>query len=235
MSRREKALRQIEDRIYRLTVGEPGDSRWQRLKNFITEEGYATAAVRRRLGLPTPLDTLDRRVLEDSIFPYYTSKDAFQRILFVGCAVFTCHYQQSFFADKDFWTIEPHPDQAKFGSTQHVIAPLEEASRHFSASYFDAIFCNGVYGWGLDTAAQGEAAFAACHSLLRTGGHLIFGWNDVPQRTPFRLDEIQSRRKFNRFYFTPLESCQYFTDTRQRHVFDFYEKVDRRFDLHESE
>ena len=57
MGRRDRALRQIEDRIYRLTIGGPSDSRWQRLMNFVTESGYATAAVRRRLGLPTPLDT----------------------------------------------------------------------------------------------------------------------------------------------------------------------------------
>jgi Methyltransferase domain len=224
MSRRERALRQIEDRIYRLTVGGPPDSRWQRLLNFVTEEGYATAAVRLRLGLPTPLDTVDRRILEESIFPYYRNDIAFKKVLFVGCAVFTSHYQRDFFADKEFWTLEPHPDQAKFGSTNHVVAPLEQASKHFAAGYFDVIFCNGVYGWGLDTLAQGEAAFAACHTCLRNGGHLVFGWNDVPERTPFGLDEIQSRRSFNRLYFPPLESCQYFTDTRQRHVFDFYQK-----------
>lgn len=224
MSRRQRALHQIEDRIYRLSVGGPPDSRWQRLMNFMTEEGYATAALRRRLGLPTPLDTVDRRILEESIFPYYCNDITFKKILFVGCAVFTSHYQREYFAGKEFWTIEPHPDQARFGSTNHVVAPLENASNHFAPGYFDVIFCNGVYGWGLDTLAQGEAAFAACHASLRDGGHLVFGWNDLPQRTPFGLDEIQSRKSFNRFYFPPLEGCQYFTETRQRHVFDFYQK-----------
>jgi SAM-dependent methyltransferase len=224
MSRQQRALQQIEDRIYRLTVGGPPDSRWQRLINLMTEQGYATAALRRRLGLPTPLDTVDRRILEELIFPYYSSDIAFKKILFVGCAVFTSHYQRDFFADKEFWTIEPNPEQARFGSTNHVVAPLEDASKHLAPGYFDVIFCNGVYGWGLDTLAQGEAAFAACHASLRDGGHLVFGWNDVPQRTPFGLDEVRSRKSFNRFYFPPLEGCQYFTETRQRHVFDFYQK-----------
>jgi len=224
MSRRAHALRKIEDRIYRLTVGEPADDRWQRLVNWLTEEGYATAAIRERLGLFTPLETEDRRVLQEAIFPYYCEDPAFGKILFVGCAVFTSGYQRKFFAQKEFWTIEPNACQSKFGSTRHVIAPLEDAAKHFEPGYFDVIFCNGVYGWGLDTLAQGEAAFAASHTCLREGGHLLFGWNDVPQRTPFDLDDVQSRRAFQPFEFPALKTWRYLTDTPYRHVFDFYRK-----------
>jgi len=224
MNRRERALQQIEDRIYRLTVGGPPDSRWQRLLNLAIERGYAAAVVRRRLGLPTPLDTADRRILEETIFPYYRSDTGFKKVLFVGCAIFTSHYQRQFFADQEFWTLEPEFYQARFGSTNHLIAPIEDASKHFSPGYFDVIYCNGIYGWGVDTLAQGEAAFAQCHSCLRSGGHLVFGWNDVPQRTPFSLDGIQSRKAFRHFQFPPLDTWRYFTKTRHRHVFDFYQK-----------
>jgi len=224
MDRRERALLQIEDRIYRLTVGGPPDGRWQRLLNFVTERGYAATALRQRLGLSAPLDTSDRRILEECIFPYYLDNPEFKKILFVGCAIFTSHYQRKFFSNKEFWTIEPGRHEAKFGSTNHVIASLEDASKHFQAGYFDVIFCNGVYGWGIDTLPQGEAAFKACHECLRDEGHLVFGWNDVVQRTPFGLDEIQSRNLFKRFEFPPLKSWRYFTDTRHRHVFDFYRK-----------
>ena len=226
MNRRQRALRRTEDEIYRLTVGDPPAprGRWQRLWSAATEQGYAVAALRRRVGLPTPLDTVDRRVLEESIFPYYCADPTMKRVLFVGCAAFTSHYQQRFFSDKEFWTIEPGEDQAKFGSTNHVIAPLEEASRHFEPGYFDVIFCNGVYGWGLDTLPQGEAAFLACHTCLRAGGHLLFGWNDVPYRTPFALDEIKGRDLFAHFEFPPLHTWRYLTATKHRHVFDFYQK-----------
>jgi SAM-dependent methyltransferase len=224
MNRRERALQQIEDRIYRLTVGGQPDSRWRHIVNLLTEQGYAIGEIRRRLGLPAPLDTEDRRILEESVFPHYCNNPEFRSVLFVGCAVFTSHYQKTFFADKEFWTIEPEAAQAKFGSTRHVIAPLEELSEHFAPGYFDVIFCNGVYGWGLDSMAQGEAAFAQCHSCLRDGGHLVFGWNDVPARTPFSLDDIQSRNAFKHVEFPALKSWRYFTDTRHRHVFDFYKK-----------
>lgn len=224
MNRRDRALKQIEDRIYRLTVREAPDSRWQELVNWVTEPGYATAAVRRRFGFATPLDTRDRRILEESIFPYYRLDGGFKKVLFVGCAVFTSHYQGQFFSDKEFWTIEPEPYQAKFGSSNHVIAPIEDASKLFDPEFFDVIFFNGVYGWGVDTLAQGEAAFSECHKCLRSGGHLVFGWNDVPERTPFNLDLIQSRNAFKRFQFPPLDTWRYFTSTRYRHVFDFYQK-----------
>jgi SAM-dependent methyltransferase len=224
MSRRERALQQIEDRIYRLTVGGTPDSRWQNLINLVTERGYAVATLRRRLGLPAPLDTLDRRILEDLIFPYYCNDTAFRKVLFVGCAVFTAHYQRRFFSAQEFWTLEPEAYQARFGSTNHVIAAIEQASEHFGPGSFDVIFCNGVYGWGVDTLAQGEAAFHQCHACLRSGGHLVFGWNDVPQRTPFSLDQIQSRNAFERFEFPPLGTWRYLTETRHRHVFDFYRK-----------
>jgi SAM-dependent methyltransferase len=217
-------LQQIEDRIYRLTIGGSPDSRWRHLVNLMTERGYAISAIRTRLGLPTRLDTADRRVLEELIFPYYRDDTRFRKVLFVGCASFTSHYQRQFFAEKEFWTIEPEPYQAKFGSTNHVIAPIEDAAKHFERGYFDVIFCNGVYGWGLDTVAQGEAAFAQCHRCLRRGGHLVFGWNDVPRRTPFSLDEIQSRNSFKRLRFPTLKGWRYFTNTRHRHVFDFYKK-----------
>jgi SAM-dependent methyltransferase len=225
MNRRERAQQRVEDRIYRLAVGGPPDTKWQRLVSFLTEQGYATGALRKRLGLSTlPLNTADRRVLEADIFPYYCSDPKFKRVLFVGCAVFTSHYQQKFFSDKEFWTIEPDADQAQFGSTQHVIATLEEAPKHFAAGYFDVIFCNGVYGWGINTLAQGEEAFTACNTLLRAGGHLVFGWNDIPERTPFALDNITSRNWFARFDFPPLASSRHLTATRHRHVFDFYQK-----------
>jgi SAM-dependent methyltransferase len=224
MNQRARALRKIEDRIYRLTVGGPPDSRSQRLVNVVTEPGYLISAVRERLGMAAPLETEDRRILEEVIFPYYCGDAAIKKVLFVGCAAFTAHYQQKFFADKEFWTIEPIAQQAKFGSNNHIVAPLEELSGHVAAGYFDIIFCNGVYGWGIDTLAQGEAAFAQCHSRLRDGGHFMFGWNDVPQRTPFKLDAIQSRNSFKRFHFPPLDHWRFLTDTRYRHVFDFYQK-----------
>jgi SAM-dependent methyltransferase len=224
MNRREKARHQIEARVYRDAIGEPPESKWKIILPLLTEQGYASRVLRKRMGLPTPLNTEDRRVLEKTIFPYYQADSSFKTVLFVGCNTYTSHYQQKYFNDKNFWSIEPDADLQKFGANQHVVAPLEEVGRHFTANFFDLIICNGVFGWGLDYAGQCEAAFSQCHACLRDGGHLVFGWDDVARRTPIQLADIASLARFRKFSFPPLGSWRYLTDTPYRHTFDFYQK-----------
>ncbi|MEA3150794.1 MAG: hypothetical protein QOD56_1733 [Gammaproteobacteria bacterium] len=224
MNRREQARHQIEARVYRDAIGAPPDSKWKSLVSLVTEQGFAVRVVRKRLGLPTPLNTEDRWVLEEAIFPYYRAEPAFTTILFVGCNTYTSHYQRDFFGNKNFWTLEPDESLSRFGATQHVVAPLEEIAQHFKDQSLDAIICNGVFGWGLDSRAQVEAAFSQCHACLRAGGHFVFGWDDVPKRTPVSLDDIRSRELFTHFAFPPLGGWRYLTDTPYRHTFDFYQK-----------
>jgi SAM-dependent methyltransferase len=224
MSRVEYARRQIEKRIYLDAIGESPGTRWDLLRAFFTEHGFAERVLRKRLGLATPLNTTDRIVMERDVFPEYVRDPAIQRMLFVGCGRYTAHYQQQFFPTKDFWTIEPDPQAAGFGAQQHVIAPLEDLDRHFPPGHFDLIICNGVYGWGLDRHEQLEAGFAQCHARLRDDGHLFFGWDDIPQRAPVDLDTVRSRALFRKFTLPTLNTWRYLTDTPYRHTFDFYRK-----------
>jgi len=224
MNWRERARHAIEARVYRDAIGERPESKWKIIVPLLTEYGYASRVVRKRLGLPTPLNTEDRRVLEQSIFPYYQADMNFKTVLFVGCNTYTSHYQRRYFETNNFWTIEPDETLRKFGAIQHVVAPLEAVGRHFTGDFFDLIICNGVFGWGLDGASQCEAAFAQCHLCLREGGHLVFGWDDVPRRTPVPLDEIPTLARFQRFTFPPLGTWRYLTETPYRHTFDFYRK-----------
>jgi hypothetical protein len=224
MNRRERARHAIEARVYQDAAGLEPDSKWNNIVALLTEHGYAARVLRKRLGLPTPLNTEDRRVMEDVIFPYYRADPRFKTILFVGCNTYTSHYQKRFFADKNYWTIEPDATLRRFGAAQHVVAPLEEVGRHFEAGYFDLIICNGVLGWGLDRPEQCEAAFAQSYECLRIGGELAFGWDDIPRRTPFVLDEVPSVARFPKIAFPPLGTWRYLTDTPYRHTFDFYRK-----------
>jgi len=224
MTRAEYARRQIENRIYLDAVGRSPGTKWDLVRAFFMEHGFAERVLRKRLGLPTPLNTTDRIVMERDIFPEYARDASIKRMLFVGCGRYTAHYQQQFFPDKDFWTIEPDPAAAGFGAEQHVIAPLEELERHFPAGHFDLIICNGVYGWGLDRHEQLESGFAQCHSRLRDDGHLFFGWDDIPERAPVDLDTVSSRALFRKYTFPTLNTWRYVTDTRYRHTFDFYRK-----------
>lgn len=195
------------------------------VRRLLTDREFAVRAVRYALRLPTPKRTEDRRVLEQVIFPYYTARSDIYSVLFVGCDWYTSHYEKAFFRAHDFWTIEPFEGARKFGSRrQHIVASWERLDAHFEEGYFDLIIANGVYGFGLDTREQCEAAFATSYSRLRKGGHLVFGWNDTPDRTPVPLPEIASLGRFTPWTFPAFASSRYLTDTPHRHVYDFYLK-----------
>ncbi len=85
MTRVEYARRQIENRIYLDAIGQSPGAKWKLLRAFFTEHGFAERVLRKRLGLPTPLNTTDRIVMERDIFPEYARDPAIKRMLFVGC------------------------------------------------------------------------------------------------------------------------------------------------------
>jgi SAM-dependent methyltransferase len=227
-SRRERARRAYEERLYRYMMGMPPGPKWKQAIAFFSEYGYAARFFRRRLGLATPIDALDRRVLEQIIFPGYLADRAIRRVLFVGCDNYTAHYEREFFARREYWTIEPNPKMRRFGAKRrHVIAPLEDLAKHFSDRFLDLIICNGVYGWGLNTAVQCEAAFSQCYTCLKPGGHLLIGWDDIPthkDRASVLLPDVSSLSRFDKFHFPALDTWQYVTDTPYRHTYEFYRK-----------
>ncbi|HKT17956.1 MAG TPA: methyltransferase domain-containing protein [Stellaceae bacterium] len=194
----------------------------KRVLRIFSDPAYVVRAARYTLGLPTPLRTEDRRVLEQVIFPAYATRDDIHTVLFVGCQWYTRHYEKTYFPRQTFWTIDPLRDARRYGASHHVVAPLERLADFFPESTFDLIICNGVYGWGLDSRAQCEAAFAQCHSRLRPGGHFVLGWNDTPALTPMPLESIASLKLFRRADFPEFGTWRFVTQTKLRHVFDFY-------------
>jgi SAM-dependent methyltransferase len=206
-------------------IGQPPDPPWKLLVALVTEEGYLPRFIRRRLHLATPIDTHDRRVLEQAVFPGYLADPRIRRVLFVGCDNYTAQYERRFFASRDYWTIEPNPKMRRYGSKQHVVAVLEQLNDHFQPGFFDLIICNGVYGWGLDSAEQCEIAFGNCHTCLAPGGHLLIGWDDIPtHRASVQLSEVASLAQFDKFQFPALGRWRYVTDTPYRHIYEFYQK-----------
>jgi spermidine synthase len=176
-----------------------------------------------RLGIDLRLKTDDRRVLETIIFPYFLARPEYHRVLFVGCGWYTASYNK-LFAARDYWTIEIDPAMRKYGSKNHVIDSVTNLNRHFPAGRFDVIFCNGVFGWGLDEKPEVETAFGHCFDCLREGGIFVLGWNDVPESRPFPLEELESLQRFTPFVFEPLGTARYLTTNPNRHTFDFYSR-----------
>ena len=189
---------------------------------LFTDWQFLVRAMRYALHLPTPMHTEDRRILERVIFGYYTQRPEVRSVLFVGCQWYTRHYERVFFPEHDFWTIEPAEEARKHGARQHVIAPLERLDAFFPERYFDLIICNGVFGYGLDSHEQCEAAFDHCYTRLANGGHFVLGWDDVPERRPFPLETVQSLKRFRRFKLPSLGTERYLTDTSYRHLYEFF-------------
>jgi hypothetical protein len=209
---------------------------WKRIIRSFAERGFASGAIgdrlrvvlRDRLKVAAPLLTEDRRVLEQIIFAHYRDDSRIKTVLFVGCHWYTAHYQWRYFAAHDYWTIDPDPTRRRFGARRHVVARLEELGQHFPTGFFDLIVCNGVYGWGLDRGEDCDIAMSECYLCLAPAGHLVLGWNDLPQRDPVPLANVTSLSQFLPYSFPAFGTWQYLTDTPHRHTYRFYQKNERR-------
>jgi SAM-dependent methyltransferase len=176
---------------------------------------------RAAFGLPTSLDTQDRRLLEREILPWFGERAEYRRVLFVGCDWYTRHYD-AFFEGREYWTLEKDPARRRYGAGRHVTASVVDLGEHFPVASFDLILLNGVLGWGLDDPAEAEAALQACASRLAPGGVLLLGWNDVPEKRilePGRSPALQSLRAWE---FPPFAAPRKVAPGRIRHTYEFY-------------
>jgi SAM-dependent methyltransferase len=173
------------------------------------------------LGADLRMNTRPRAVLEKTILPFFVEGSEYRAILFVGCEWYTSGYRRMF-AEKNYWTLEIDPGKKRYGSRQHVVDSVENVDRHFAPRTFDAILCNGVYGWGLNEREAAERAFSGCYECLRDAGVFVLGWNDVPKRTPFPLSECAALNRFRRFAFPPLGGADYRVPGPKGHVYSFY-------------
>lgn len=125
----------------------------------------------------------DRWLLETVIFRELMFSGDYRRVLFAGCKAYTRWYPALFhwFSPVRFSTIEPDPDSARFGSRhEHIIGPfgmlLNDPSKR---GKYDCVVLNGVFGFGIDTEAAKKEAFETAWNVLRPGGMLIIGYNDL--------------------------------------------------------
>lgn len=165
----------------------------------------------------------DRRMLEGVIFPWLLAQAHWHRVLFVGCAWYTQRYH-ALFAHKEYFTLEADPRAARYGAPRHITGRLERLSEVVAPGSLDAIVCNGVVGWGLDTADAVDAALNACHAALRQGGLLLVGWNDTARRRGAVLMRAPALARFAPLPCPPLGVSVAHTGSINRHVFGFYEK-----------
>ncbi len=166
----------------------------------------------------------DRRMLEDVILERYAASPRRLEVLFVGTRWYTGAYER-LLAGHGYLTIDVDPRAARHGSTQgHVTLCASEAAAWFAAGRFDVIVFNGVFGWGLDERGAVEAAVSGFHCLLREGGELVVGWNDVALRRPFALSELKALHAYERFAFQTDGPLVLEVRGPNRHRFEFFRK-----------
>jgi SAM-dependent methyltransferase len=168
------------------------------------------------------IETPDRVVLERQILPSFATDPSLRSLLFVGCGRYTRHYAALFApATERFRTLDIDPRRACFGNTGHVVAALQDVEQHLPAASLDGVVCNGVYGFGIYDRDELAKALRASFAVLRPGGTLVLGWNDVAAFAPFDPLEVALAAGFVRDP-TLLGAWRVATDTPTRHTFDTY-------------
>lgn len=130
-----------------------------------------TARARRILSLP------DRKLLADAYLPALAVEGG--TILWVGCRAYTADdYAVLEEGGARVWTTDIDPDAARWGQASgHRTGDICQADSLFQDITFDAIVCNGVLGYGVDSPKQQRKALKALAAILRPGGRLLLGWN----------------------------------------------------------
>jgi len=162
----------------------------------------------------------DRRVLEQVIIPFILSRFEPRTVLDIGREAYETFYN-GFFTGREVWTIDRNPDNAPFGSRNHIVDDVVNLRDHFEERFFDFVLMNGVFGWGLNEGPAIEQAFAAIGTVLKPGGIFVLGWNNTPELTPVPLDQVQALRMFRPFFFEPLNGTSFQCSTYE-HIYSFY-------------
>lgn len=165
----------------------------------------------------------DRSILECLIIPYYQLSKEHQRIVFVGNDWYTQGYARMF-QRKWLMTLDPNPDRALYGAANNAVDFASNLERYVEPGSIDAIFLNGIIGWGLNELAAAEATFAAFDRCMRPGAHLLIGWNDLPEHKPFALGDIKTLKPFKPRVFEPLGVDEYMVPNEWRHTYSFFAK-----------
>ena len=134
----------------------------------------------------------DRRYLDRELIPAVGRRGG--RALFIGCRKYTKHYPALLAAHGvECWTIDMDPFAARWGAPKrHVIGDIQDALDHWNPSSFDTIILNGVFGFGLNSVQNQNAALRACRLLLTEGGCLILGWNTDRCIDPSELSNLRN-------------------------------------------
>jgi hypothetical protein len=140
----------------------------------------------------------------------------FRRILFVGTAPYTWHYERIVAKAGGEWvTADIRQANRVWGSAkEHLTARIQDISHYFPRGRFDCVIVNGVFGFGVNTESDIAKSLDETRRVLRSGGVLLIGWN-----TDLIADPMKLAGKYGR------SDTRLFPERRvfehETHVYDF--------------
>jgi hypothetical protein len=116
-------------------------------------------------------------VLRELILPAFAANCA--SILWIGVRRYTRGYPALLERNgATCWTLDVDPAARAHGhGARHVTADLLDLPSWAPPGRFDAVLCNGVFGYGINSPTAQHAAVLAMSDLLADGGWLLLGWN----------------------------------------------------------
>ncbi len=168
------------------------------------------------------LATTDRMFLEDVVVPGLLETNEIHRVLDIGVAWYTRSYPR-LFKGVDYWTVDVDPAKQRIAGANHHTLSATQLTDAFAPGTFDLVVCNGVFGWGLNDPSDVEKALDQCADVLRAGGWLVVGWNDMEGRRVPGLDELLTKR-FRRQALPAVGADHFIPETGYAHRFDFLTK-----------
>ena len=168
------------------------------------------------------LATTDRMFLEDVVVPGLLETNEIHRVLDIGVAWYTRSYPR-LFKSVDYWTVDVDPAKQRIAGAKHHTLSATQLTDAFAPGTFDLVVCNGVFGWGLNDPSDVEKALDQCADVLRAGGWLVVGWNDMEGRRVPGLDELLTKR-FRRQALPAVGADHFIPETGYAHRFDFLTK-----------
>ncbi|MFY4261569.1 hypothetical protein ACOTCG_28535 [Achromobacter xylosoxidans] len=177
-------------------------------------------------GIDFRLDTPSRRFLEQRIFDYVNRLAGRQRtpqeLLFLGVDKHNWHYPRLLRAN--FHSLDILPRNAAYGRPgRHWTGDALQMAAHYGMETFDVVVANGLLGFGIDGETGLRRLLAQCHAVLRPGGVLVLGYNDLPERTPF---PVEVGPQFDEFVpaIDGVIASRHMVDDPYRHVYCFCRK-----------
>ena len=158
-----------------------------------------------------------RLCLEREILPWVAAH--FSRILFVGTASYTYHYEK-LFRRGQYTTVDLHPSTAVWGARDHIVAPIQDINRHRPKGFFDCVVLNGVFGFGVDQADDMRVVLKELHDALQPDGFLVVGWNSDMHEDPEALSLYEP-------FFVRNQEAPWIGRRRfpaETHIYDFYRR-----------